>query len=76
MITYKQELLQKKQRAEKILADRIERRNWFAERTGKIVFGNFNPYKANKEDEDLIVEALQEFIERIERYFREKSYES
>jgi len=77
MKNYEQELLRKKRKAEELLAEEIRDRNWYAARVG--VGGterpeSYDPNKANMENCDIVIEALQNFIEGIDSYLREKSY--
>ena len=74
MKTYEQQLLEKKEKIEKFLTEKIEDRNWYAKRVGKELICSYDPYKANMEDIDLEIEALQNFIDGIDRYLRVSSF--
>ncbi len=67
-----QELLKKKERIEKLLAEKIEDRNWFSKRVGKNIVCGFDGAKANMEDWDLEIEALQNMIDGINTELRSK----
>lgn len=75
-MTYEQELLKKKEKAEAMLIERMDDRRFFANRVGEEVMAGFDPSKANLEDVEIEIEALQEFIERIDSYLKEKAIES
>ena len=73
MKTYEQQLLEKKEKIEKLLAEKIQDRNWYAKRVGKKLICSYDPYKANMEDVDLETEALQDFIDRIDSELRKEA---
>jgi len=73
MKTYEQQLLEKKEKIEKLLAEKIQDRNWYAKRVGKEPICSYDPYKANMEDVDLETEALQDFIDRIDSELRKEA---
>jgi len=69
-MTYEQVLLIKKEKVEKILAEKIQDRNWYAKRVGKELICSYDPYKANMEDIDLEIEALQDLVDSMDRELR------
>ena len=74
MKTYEQQLLEKKEKIEKFLTEKIWDRNYYAKRVGKELICDFDANKANLEDVDLEIEALQNFIDGIDRYLRVSSF--
>ena len=73
MKTYEQQLLEKKEKIEKFLTEKIWDRNYYAKRVGKELICSYDPYKANMEDVDLETEALQDFIDRIDSELRKEA---
>jgi len=71
--TLEQELLLKKEKEEGLLAEEIRDRNDFSKKIGKDIVDGFDANKSLAEDCDVKIEALQEFIEGIDRYLKEKA---
>ena len=71
-MTYEKELLEKKQKLEGLLADKIESRNWFAKKELEQDKNSLvrKGYQANKEDDDLIIECIQNEIDAIDKEIR------
>ena len=75
-MTLEQQLLKKKSKAETVLADEMESKEWFINETkkGYDEFRNTG-LEMNIDDSEIKIEALQEFIEGIDNYLREKKFE-
>ncbi len=72
-MTEEQKLLNKKEKAQNLLKEKLEDRKWFADRVGKELIAGFDGYKANLEDIELEIEILQEYIDNIDKYLRDKN---
>jgi len=76
MITYEQTLLEKKEKLEKILEEEMDKLV-IAERLAEEELGEEKEmWQREVEERGLIIEALQDKIEGIDEYLREKSYET
>ena len=64
---------EKKEKIEKFLEEKIWDRNYYAKKVGKELICDFDANKANLEDVDLEIEALQDFIDRIDSELRKEA---
>lgn len=70
---FAQQLQQKKEKLEKLLADKIWDRNYFAEKEKENVsISQFSPATANKGDAELEIECIQNSIDQIDSELRKE----